>query len=248
MLHRNGSLYKGIKFNNIKYVGDSHNAIRVFNNKEVDELLLLDITATSENRRPDSNFIQRIADECYVPFGVGGGIRSIEDIKRVLNSGAEKVSINTYAVENPDFITQAANYFGSQSIVVSIDYKSNIFNKPKVYSHSGRKKTRLDPIQWGRAVEKLGAGEILFNNISREGTGVGLDIDYIKKVTQSLSIPIIGSGGIGSYEDIISGIKTDELSAIGVGSLFIFHGSHRTVLINYPNFSDINTNVHLNNN
>lgn len=234
LLLRNGGLYKGVKFKDFKYVGDVMNAVRVFNNKEVDELFLLDITATQDGRTIDTEFMQQVADECYCPFGVGGGIRSINDIKSVLRSGAEKVSINTASVSNPDLVKQASDIFGSQSIVASIDVKKNWYNKYLVYTHSGRKITNLGPVRWAKKMEEMGAGEILLNAIDRDGTGKGLDLDLIKIVTDAVSIPVIACGGAGAYTHIIDGIKVGGASAVAAGSLFVFHGPHRSVLINYP--------------
>ena len=234
LLLRDGGLYKGIKFKNYKYVGDPCNAIRVFNQKDVDELFLIDITATREGRRPNTEFIQRVGDECYMPFGIGGGIKSIDDIRDVLLSGAEKVSINTYAVKDPELIKLAANIFGSQSIIVSIDYKIGLFHGHSVYTHSGSKKTRLDPVRWAQKMEEMGAGEILLNSIDRDGTGKGLDLNLIKKVTNSVSVPVIACGGVGTYSHIKEGIEIGGATAVAAGSLFIFQGPHRSVLINYP--------------
>ena len=234
LLLMDGGLYKGVKFKKYKYVGDPHNTIRVFNNKNVDELFLLDITATLEGRHPNIEFIQRVADECYMPFGIGGGIKNIDDIRNVLQAGAEKVSINTATVKDPAFIKRAADIFGSQSIVVSIDYKWSLFGNCYVYTHSGKNKTKLDVAKWARKMESSGAGEILINSIDRDGTGEGLDLSFIKKISASVSIPVIACGGVGSYAHIKEGIDVGGASAVAAGSIFVFQGSHRSVLINYP--------------
>lgn len=234
LLLRNGGLYKGIKFRDFKYVGDVMNAVRVFNDKEVDELFLLDITATQDRRAIDTEFIQQVADECYCPFSVGGGIRSINDIKNILRSGAEKVSINTALVSNPGLVKQASDIFGSQSIVASIDVKKSWYKKTLVFTHSGSKKTNLEPVRWAQKMEQMGAGEILLNSIDRDGTGKGLDLDLIKIVADAVSIPVIACGGAGTYTHIIDGITVGGASAVAAGSLFVFHGPHRSVLINYP--------------
>ena len=234
LLLRDGGLYKGIKFKNYKYVGDPHNAIRVFNEKNVDELFLIDITATIDRRQPDVEFIRRVSDECYMPFGIGGGINSIDDIRNIFLAGAEKVSINTGAVKDLELIKRAADNFGSQSIVASIDYKLSLFGKYSVYTHSGKNKTKLDVIKWARKVAANGAGEILINSIDRDGTGKGLDLSLLKRISAAVSIPVIACGGVGSYAHIIEGIDVGGASAIAAGSIFVFQGPHRSVLINYP--------------
>jgi cyclase len=233
-------LVKGRHFKDFKYVGDPMNAVRIFNEKDVDELFFLDITATREERIPMIEMIEQIADECYMPFGVGGGIRTIEHIRDILRSGAEKVSVNSVAVENPQLIRNASEMFGRQSIVVSIDVKRNWRNKYVVYTHSGTKKTKLDTIAWAIKAEELGAGEILLNSIDRDGTGSGYDLDIIKAVSDSVEIPVIACGGAGRYHDLISAIDVGHASAVAAGSLFVFHGKHRAVLISYPKDNEWN--------
>ena len=239
LLLMNSGLYKGVKFKNYKYVGDPINTIRIFNDKEVDELFLFDIRATNNGRIPDIELIKRIADECYMPFGVGGGIRTIDDIKSIIQAGAEKVSLNTSIINDLDLIKEASETFGSQSIVVTIDYKKGFFKKSFVYTHSGKKKYSIDPVEWAKTVEIMGAGEIIINSIDRDGTGNGLDLELIGRIANAVNLPVIASGGVGSYSDIMQGIAIEGVTAVGVGSFFVFNRSHRSVLINYPSNNEL---------
>lgn len=233
ILYKRDGLYKGIRFNNHKYVGDPHNTIRIFSEKEVDELILLDIDATRLAKTPDIDFIQRVAEECYMPFAIGGGINSIKVIRDVLKAGAEKVIINTAAILNPNLVFEASKEFGSTSIVVSIDYKTNLFGKNIIYTHSGTNKSKLDLFNIAKIMEDNGAGEIILTSISREGTGAGLDKAILKKISSMLSIPVVGSGGLGTTSHIVEARDDIGLSAVGVGSYFTFQGSNRSVLITY---------------
>lgn len=233
LLYSNDGLYKGIRFKNHKYVGDPHNTIRIFSEKEVDELILLDIDATRLGREPNIAFIERVAEECYMPFAIGGGINSIESIRNVLKAGAEKVIINSAAISNPNLIKKASEEFGRTSIVVALDYKKDIFGKNYIYNLSGTKKTRYELIEFAKIMEYNGAGEIIITSIDRDGTGKGLDISVLKKISSMLSIPVVGNGGVGTNLHITQGVKEANLSAVGVGSYFIFQSSNRSVLITY---------------
>ena len=239
LLVKNQGLWKGVQFRKHKYVGDPQNVLRVFSEKMVDELVMLDIEASSNRSGPDIEFIKRIANECYMPFAFGGGIRTVEDVGLVLRSGAEKAVIGTSAVQNPRLIEQSSKVYGRQSIVVSIDYKQNVFGRRTVYTYSGTKKTDIEPLAMAVDMDLLGAGEILITSISREGLGAGLDLDFMSKVTERLEIPVIGGGGVGSVDNILEGITTSRLSAVAVGSFFTFTGPHRSVLINYPPVPDL---------
>ena len=239
LLLKGKGLVKTVKFKDPTYVGDPINAVKIFNDKEVDELLFLDITASVERRRPSFNVISEIASECFMPLGYGGGIRSLEDIKTLFASGAEKACINSCAVENPDFIKSASDAFGSQSIVVSIDVKKTLFGKNVVYSHSGRRNTGLDPIEYAKRVQGMGAGEIFLNSIDRDGTMQGYDIELVSKVSEGVGIPVIACGGAGKLKDIAEVLDKGGASAAAAGSLFVFHGRHRAVLINYPSKQEL---------
>ena len=239
LLLRGEGLVKGVQFKDYKYVGDPMNAVKIFSTKEVDELLFLDIAATSENRCISIELVRKIADEAYMPFGVGGGIHTIKEIKDLLSAGAEKISLNTTAIENPALISDAASFSGSQSIVVSIDVKKNWKGDYIVYSHSGNKSTDLHPADWAKEVENLGAGEILINSIDRDGTMKGYDLKLIADVTSAVNIPVIACGGAGSVKDIVDAVQLAGASAAAAGSFFVFHGPKRAVLINVPSENDL---------
>lgn len=233
LLLRGRGLVKGVNFKDHQYLGDPINAVRIFNEKEVDELIFLDIVATRENRIPDLEHISNIADECYMPFTVGGGINTVEHIRDILSAGAEKVSINTAAVENPSLIREASDIFGSQSIVVSIDCKKTK-NRYEVYTHSATKSTALNPVEYAVKMEELGVGEILLTSVDREGTRGGYDIELIKMVSDEVHVPVIASGGAGKLEDFAAAVKDGNASAVAAGSFFVFHGRRKAVLISYP--------------
>lgn len=233
LLLQNRRLVKTIKFKNPNYVGDPINTIRIFNEKEVDELILLDITATTDNKKPNYSLISEVASECFMPLTYGGGIRSIEDVKMIFSLGVEKVAINSYVVENPAFIRELADIFGSQSIIMSIDAKTTWLGKYAVYTHGGKNSTKYDPVKWARYMEEIGAGEILLNSIDRDGTYEGYDIDLIKRVSSAVSIPVIACGGAGRVEDFAEAIKAGA-SAVAAGSMVVYHGKNRGVLINFP--------------
>jgi cyclase len=234
LLLKDGALVKTVKFKDPGYIGDPVNAIRIYNEKEVDELIFLDITATMENRRPPFKVLSEIASECFMPVTYGGGIRRLEDIKEVFNLGIEKVALNSYAVENPTFIQAAADKFGTQSIVVSIDVRKKFLGRYEVYIYGGRKGTGLDPIKFATRVEELGAGEILLTSIDRDGTQEGYDLELLNKVTSVVNIPVIACGGAGKVEDFAGAVKQGGVSACAAGSMVVYYGRNRAVLINFP--------------
>lgn len=215
-------LVKGVNFDSWRRVGSAMQAIKVYNLREVDELVFLDITATAYGRSPDFDMIDDLADDCFMPFAVGGGIRTIDDVRRLLQVGADKVILNTAAVETPDLIQQLANKFGSQCVVVSIDAKINDQGAYKVYTHSGKHVTNENPVQVAKHAEELGAGEIIITSIDRDGTMAGYDIDLTKQVNDAVSIPVIASGGAGSYEHMAQVLKECHVSAVAAASIFHF--------------------------
>lgn len=233
LLLKGRGLYKGVAFKEHKYIGDPLNAVRIFNEKEVDELIFLDIEASVKRKKLDIEFIKDLADECYMPFTVGGGISTIDEIHKILEAGAEKVSINTAAVKNPALIKEASNFFGSQSIIVSIDVRKNWLNKYRVWINSGSEETKLDPLEWSLRVQELGAGEILLARIEHDGTMKGYDLDLIEMVAKRLRVPLIASGGAGKTDDFNDAINVGA-SAVAAGAKFVLHGKHRAVLITYP--------------
>jgi len=234
LLLKGTGLVKTVKFDNELYIGDPLNAIRIFNEKEVDELILLDTRASAEHKQPQIKLIREIASECFMPLCYGGGIRSIEDISEILDAGIEKVAINTYAVENPQFVKTAAEAFGSQSIVISIDVKINKKGRYEVFTRRGKQPTGLEPVAFAILMQEMGAGEIMLNAIDRDGTLQGYDIDLIKSVSSVVSVPVIASGGAGNLAHLKDAITYGGASAVAVGSMFVLHGKHRAVLISYP--------------
>jgi len=239
LLLKNNGLVKTVRFSNEKYIGDPINAVRIFNDKEVDELTFLDITASLERRKPNLKMLNEIASECFMPLSYGGGITSIDDIKNVLNQGVEKVVINSFASDNPEFIKMASDINGSSTIVVSIDVKRNIFGKYVVYSHSGKNKTKYEAVEYAVKMEKLGAGEILLNSIDRDGTMSGYDVELIKSITSVVGVPVIACGGAGNVNHFREAVSSGGASAVAAGSMFVFHGPHRAVLISYPSRKEL---------
>ena len=238
LLHGQG-LVKTVKFKDPTYLGDPINIVRIFNDKEVDELVFLDITATIENRPPAFEMLANITSECFMPLGYGGGIRSMEDVRKLLGIGIEKVILNTSAVETPSLIRDAADYAGSSSVVISMDIRKGFLGKHEVYTRGGRKGTGLDPVKHAVEMEKLGAGELFINSIDRDGTMQGYDIDLIRRVADAVSIPVVACGGAGKLQDLADAIKMGGASAAAAGSLFVFQGPLRGVLISYPSQNDL---------
>lgn len=239
LLLKNGGLVKTTQFKNPTYVGDPINAVKIFNDKEVDELIFLDITASQNKHKPDTAFIKHIAEECFMPLCYGGGIHNLQDIERVLKVGVEKIAINTACLENPSFIKEAVAKFGGSTIVGVIDFKKNIFGKYSVYQHVKNKSSATHPIDLAIELEKSGVGEILLNSVDKDGMMQGYDIPLIKSIAEKVNTPIIGCGGAGSIDDLVKLIKETKISAAAAGSMFVFKGKHRAVLINYPHPADI---------
>jgi cyclase len=233
LLLKDRGLVKTIRFRKPTYLGDPINIVRIFNDKEVDELIFLDITATQKRKSPPIDFIKNIASECFMPLCYGGGITSIEQIKEIFSLGVEKVSLNAEALNRPDLIRVAAEIFGSQSIVVSIDVKKTFLGDYKVFTLSGRKNSGLHPVEWAKQAENLGAGELLINNIDRDGMMNGYDIKLMRMVTKEVNIPVVACGGARSVDDLVEVVKEGGASAAAVGSMFVFNGPQRAVLINY---------------
>lgn len=244
LLIKGSGLYKTIKFRDPKYVGDPINAIKIFNDKEVDELCVLDITASTEKRKPNLKLIKEFATECFMPVCYGGGIASLEDAKAVFDTGIEKISLNYSAISNPSIIDEIAKIYGSQAVVVSIDYKKNFFGKNHVYTLQGAENTKFDPVEHAIKMEEAGAGEIILNSIDRDGTMSGYDLEIIKKVSASVSIPVIACGGAGTVEHLGEAVKSGA-SAVAAGSMFVFHGKLRGVLISFPGQEELKKNVYL---
>jgi cyclase len=249
LLLKHKGLVKTVCFKNPKYIGDPINAVRIFNDLEADELVFLDITATIEKRTIAKDLIKKIGDEAFMPFAVGGGIKTITDIRELLNAGAEKVVINTAAIENPSLIKEAALIFGNQSLILSVDVKKNIFGNKKIYVKRGRVAIKRDIIDYCNYMVELGIGEILINSIDRDGTMNGYDLELIRLVSESVKVPVIAVGGAGKLEDMVEAVKIGKVNAVAAGSLFVYHGPRKAVLINYPDKEELKSlfkNIYVN--
>jgi len=238
LLVQDGRLVKTKKFRDPVYVGDPINAIRIYNEKEVDEIIILDIEATAFGKPPLMQLISEICEECFMPMCYGGGITTVEEIKEILKLGIEKVAINTSAIENPDLITRAAEMFGSQSIVVSIDVRKK-HGEYSVFYKCGQKNAKMSPADFATIVEQRGAGEILLNSIDRDGTWEGYDIELLNQVTSNVTIPVIACGGASKVEDFADAVKNGGASACAAGSMVVFQGKDLGVLINFPVRSEL---------
>lgn len=234
LLLRDRALVKTVKFDKYGYIGDPINTVRIFNELEVDELIFLDILASRLNTKPDFNILEEIADECFMPLSYGGGIRDLEDMKTIFSIGFEKIAINTYAMENPGFISMAADKFGNQSIIGSIDIKKNLLGKYDVFVIDGTKKIKKNPVEWAIELERLGAGELLITSIDRDGTWNGYDTDIIHKITSNVNIPVIANGGAGKVEHIYEVINSGGASAVALGSMVVYQAKDMGVLVNFP--------------
>ena len=239
LLLRDGGLVKTKRFGEARYVGDPINAVKIFNEKECHELVFLDIDATKNNRPPSFDVVERIAGECFMPLAYGGGIRDIESIRRLLSLGVEKVVINSYAAECPDFVREASNAFGSSTIVVSIDVKRSFLGGYGVVTHGGTRKTKHDPVSYAVRMTSLGAGELIVNSVDRDGMMQGYDIPLIKSVAEAVEVPVVALGGAASCSDLAAAVLQGGASAAAAGSMFVFYGKLHAVLINYPEDEDL---------
>jgi cyclase len=232
-------LVKTTKFKNPTYVGDPINAIRIFNDKEVDELVFLDIAASRNGHGPPLRMIRDFATECFMPVGYGGGIRSLDDARDVLALGIEKIVVNTLALRRPDLVTQIAREFGSSAVVVSIDASRRLLGSYEVMGASGTQRTGLNPAEHARRMVELGAGEIFITSIDRDGTQSGYDLVLVRSVADAVPVPVIACGGAGTLNHFGEAVRDGHASAVAAGSMFVFHGRHRAVLISYPTRDDL---------
>lgn len=239
LLMKNGALYKTINFKDPKYVGDPINTVRIFNEKEVDEITILDIDASTNGKGPNYELIKNLAAECRMPLCYGGGINDEDKFEKIIGYGVEKVSINTAAIDNPKLIENAAKKVGSQSVVVSIDVSySKIDKKYYIFNKSGQNKTNLKMIDWIKQIQNMGAGELIINSIDRDGTMLGYDLSLLDKFKDNINIPVTLLGGAGKISDISDLIYKFRIIGAAAGSLFVFKGKYKAVLINYPNTED----------
>src|SRR3954447_3758712 len=239
LLLRNGGLVKTEGFGKQRYIGDPINAVRIFNDHRADELVFLDILATREGRLIPLDFVRDVGEEANMPFAVGGGIRTLQDIRNVLSAGAEKVVINSFAAENPDFIAEAADSFGSSTITVCIDVKKKRLGAPPTWSAGGTRATKYAPEEFAKLAEDKGAGEIIVQSISRDGTMEGYDLDLIRRVSEAVTIPVVALGGAGELDHLRRAYHETYASGLAAGSMFVFHGPKRGVLINYPDRAEM---------
>ena len=216
---KNGRVVKGINFVDLKDAGDPVEQAKIYSDGGADEICFLDITASNENREIIYDVVKKTSKKCFVPLTVGGGVRSIDDIKKLLNFGADKVSINTAAVQSPEVVGESSKKFGSQCIVVAIDAKKNA-DKWEVFTHGGRNKTGIDAIEFAKKMEENGAGELLITSMDRDGTQVGYDIELMSTISSKVNIPIIASGGVGNLDHLVDGIKFGNANAVLAASIF----------------------------
>jgi len=233
LLLKGEGLVKTINFKTPTYIGDPINAVKIFNQKEVDELMLFDIEASVKKSEPKYDWIQDIVSESFMPIGYGGGITNIEQVKRIFDLGVEKVVLNTSSI-NLDLIQKAASIYGSQSIVVCIDVKKTLFGKKGCFYKSGKEKIKMSPSEWAIKVVEAGAGEIIIQSIDNEGTMKGYDIELTKSVSEVVNVPVVASGGAGNLNDIKNVINDGRASAVAAGSIFVYKGKQKGILINYP--------------
>ncbi len=241
LLLRNRGLEKSIRFKDFKYVGCPVNAARVFSNRNADELVLLDTLATAQDRRPHLDIIKEIADETFMPLTVGGGIRTVDDMWALLKTGADRVVVNTAAIEHPELITAGAERFGRQCMVVSLDARQKPGGGYEVYTHAGDRATGIDPVAAATALEAAGAGEILLTSIDRDGTLEGYDLALTRAVSDAVSIPVIACGGAGSVAHLAAACYEGHACAAAAGAFFLFYGRRRVVLITYPTDQELHT-------
>jgi cyclase len=239
LLLKGSGFYKTIKFKNPTYLGDPINILRIFNEKEVDEIMILDIGVTPSNKGPNVAFLNDLASECFMPLGYGGGVTTIDQMRMLFQLGFEKVALNTAAVEKPELVSEAAKQFGSQSTVVSIDVKKGIVGGYEVMTRCGAGKTGRNPADFAREMEQRGAGEILLNSIDRDGTMHGYDLALLKMVSSVVSVPVVACGGAGSVAHLREAVEQGGASAVAAGSFFVFQGKHRAVLINVPSPAEL---------
>ncbi len=238
LLHK-GGLYKTQNFKKPTYIGDPINAIKIFNEKEVDELMFLDIDATVQNKEPNYKMIEDIASECFMPLCYGGGVKTLDQMKKIYSLGVEKISISSAAIENPNLIQEAANIFGNQSVIVTVDIKKDFFGKKKVFINNGKKNTKINPVDFIKRVEALGAGEIVVNSIDHDGVMKGYDIELLKEIKSNIKVPVIALGGAGNLNHIKEVFENSNVNAVACGSMFVYQGPLKGVLISYPPYQKI---------
>jgi cyclase len=238
LLLRGGALVKTERFERARYIGDPVNAVQIFNEKEVDEIAVLDIAATPAGRPPQLETIEQIACECFIPLTYGGGVASVDEMARIYSIGVEKIAINTQLVEQPALIEAAADRFGTQSIVAAIDAR-RVGKRYSAFVRSGTARTPFEAHELAARAQQLGAGEILLTSIDRDGTMKGYDVDLVRQVTAAVDVPVVASGGAGSIDDVRNVIHGAGAAAAAIGSMVVYHGRHRAVLISFPTRAEL---------
>jgi imidazole glycerol-phosphate synthase subunit HisF len=233
LLLKGGKLVKTVRFKDPSYVGDPINAVKIFNEKEVDELIVLDIAASRERRAPAFGVIEGLASECFMPVAYGGGVTSVEEARRIVWMGIEKIVINHAAIHRPELVTGISEQVGASSTVVALDVKKDLRGRYRVYDAVREKTTDLDPLAHAERMVAAGAGELFVNDVARDGTRKGLDLDLVRRVTAALDVPVIVCGGAGTLDDVRAASDAGA-SAVAAGSMFVYVGKHRAVMINYP--------------
>jgi len=239
LLLKNQVLVKTVRFGNPKYIGDPINAVKIFNDLKADELVFLDITASREGRSISADFVREVGEESNMPFAVGGGISNLKQIRQLLEAGAEKVIINSQAALNRPFIREAAEEFGSSTIVICMDVKKKLLGAEQTWILSGTKASGQSPVEFAKDMEQLGAGEIIVQSIEKDGLMTGYDLDLTQKVSAAVTIPVVALGGAGNLHHMQDAFEKAHASGLAAGSMFVFFGSNKGVLINYPNRKEI---------
>lgn len=234
LLLKKEALVKTVKFKKANYIGDPINTVRIFNEKEVDELVFLDISARKENRPPNFNLVQEIANECFMPFAYGGGITKLDEAKRLFDIGVEKLVFNRPFFESRELLMEIAKIYGSQSVVVSVDIKKDLLGRYRIYNYLSRRFEKLKIKDIGESLLGAGVGELFLTSVDREGTMEGYDIELTEMISSMIDMPLVANGGARGVEDFEKVLKKTHASAAAAGSRFVYHGPHRAVLINYP--------------
>lgn len=239
LLLGDGGLVKTERFRSPRYVGDPINAVRIFNELRADEVVFLDIFATPQGRTVSAEFVRRVGEEADMPFAVGGGVRSVEAVRELLAAGAEKVVLGTVAVEHPSFVAEVAQAFGSSTVVVCLDVKRDLWGRRWVWSRRASRRSIYPPDEFALTMERMGAGELIVHAVEREGTMKGYDLELLRQVSRSVTIPVVALGGAGRMSDFGEAVGKAGATAVAAGSLFVFHGPHRGVLISYPERTEL---------
>lgn len=240
LLIQDNGLVKTVNFKNPKYVGDPINAVKIFNEKEVDELAIFDIDATVKNIEPNYSLIERLANQSRMPLCYGGGVKTVEQAQKIFSLGIEKIALSSAVLKDPSLITKIAERVGAQSVIVVLDVKKKTFGGYEIYTHNGKKATGLDPVKFVEKAQQLGAGEIVINSIDQDGVMKGYDMTLIQKIREKTSLPLTVLGGAGSLSDIEKVIDSHGVIGVAAGSLFVFKGIYKAVLINYPSKEEKN--------